>query len=121
MVTEITSEQLQVEKFWKDRIGSFTLEQEEKICDAYKKYIIGTTDFHQMGLVHAGVNDARDDYAGFYGELVNLLNLSGDKTQTLVREGFDYAGLMCRLARANDCSGKRTPSQQIVDNMRLYK
>lgn len=83
-----------VEEFLKERAKKFSLEDAKRICLAYEKYIIGTHDFYEMGLVHAGEKKAKEDYAHFYNSIKDILKPTSEELELLVSEGFEGSGLI---------------------------
>ena len=54
-------QRLGVEAFWKNKFLSISFEEAERICKAYQRHLVGTEDYHKMGLVHACINPAKED------------------------------------------------------------
>jgi len=117
MTEEETDEETQVEKFWIERASHFSLEDARLVCQAYKDHIIGTRNFHEMGLIHGGINKAKEDYASFYNEIKGILKPSSEELEILVAEGFDFAGLIALIDR----SVLNPYSHRITVNMLAYK
>ena len=113
---ELSQRQQQVEQFWKERISSLSIEDEQKICQAYKKHVLGATTHREMGLIHAGIEKGKEDYASFYREISDVLKPNEAELEILASEGFDWAGLMCLLAGRREYS-LASPAAQVVSNM----
>ncbi len=108
--------QKQVEQFWRARLGSFSPADEQRICQAYKRHVVGAKTHEEMGLIHSGIKKGKEDYASFYREISDILNPNEEELETLVSEGFNWAGLMCLLAEQNGYS-LDSPAAQVVANM----
>jgi hypothetical protein len=116
MANELSPRQKEAEDFCKKRIGSFSIQDEEKICESYKKHILGVKTYAEMGPIHAGIKKGKEDYASFYHDIADILKPTENELEILVSEGFDWAGLMCLLASQHDYS-TRTPAGGIICNM----
>lgn len=120
MANELSPRQKEVEDFWKKRKGSFFIQQERRICDAYKKHILGVKTYEEMGPIHAGIKKGKEDYASFYYDIVDILQPTKKELEILIAEGFDWAGLMCLLASQRGYS-TRSPAGGIIVNMHANK
>ncbi|MBT4136255.1 hypothetical protein HOD75_02165 [archaeon] len=116
---EPSAKERQVEEFWRSRVDSFDFEDERRICDAYMEHIIGTDDYEEMGLVHAGVREGKGDYSGFYDAISDVIHPSVDELEVLVSEGFEWAGFMFMLTK--DCEKTAPYAWEIIGNMVVFK
>ncbi len=119
-VIALSPRQKHVEQFWKSRQGSFSVEDEQRICHAYETHVLGTTTYDEMSLVHAGVKSGKEDYTSFYRELSDILNPTHEEFEALALEGFDWVGLIHLLASSHGYSTAR-PAGRILANMHANK
>ena len=114
---ELFPRKKQVEQFWRARVGSFSRTDEQRICQAYKRHVVGAETHEEMSLVHAGIKEGKEDYASFYREISDILKPNEEELEVLVSEGFDWAGLIGLLAEKNGYLSWNNPAAQIVANM----
>jgi len=113
---KLTPRQIQVQEFWKARVDSFSLDDEKKICQAYRVHLIGATDYEDMSRVHAGLDESKDDFNGFYNTISDILKPSEAELEVLVSEGLDFVGFIHMLTKPYGHINNR-PSGVILANM----
>ncbi|MBU4086272.1 MAG: hypothetical protein KKB21_01705 [Nanoarchaeota archaeon] len=111
---EMLEGQRKVEEFWFKVINSLDTPKADTICEAYKRFIVGSEDYDAMTRVHSNKTPAKEDYQGFYGELTKreIINPSKEELELLTKEGFNSAGL---IGIINDCRISTIASQIIVN------